>query len=42
MDNNFQFKGLIELKNSFNKRKKIKKNEGQTEKDKIIKTLIER
>ena len=41
-DKNFQFEGLIELKNSFNKRKKNQKNEGQTEKNKITENLIER
>jgi hypothetical protein len=40
-DKKFQLEGLIELKNSFNKRrKKNKKNESQTKKNKTIKKLF--
>jgi hypothetical protein len=35
-----QLKGLIELRNSFNKKKKIKKNEGQTGKKKQQRILL--
>jgi len=40
-DKKFQLEGLIELKNSFNKRrKKNQKNESQTKKNKTIKKLF--
>jgi hypothetical protein len=35
-----QLEGLIELRNSFNKKKKIKKNEGQTGKKKQQRILL--
>jgi len=35
-----QLEGLIELRNSFNKKKKIKKNEGQTGKKKTTENFI--
>jgi len=40
MDKDLQLDGLIDLKNSFNKRKKNQKNESQTETNKTIENWL--